>query len=318
VIHPAQDFRTIAGYASRWLAPPPIPPAQPWETTLEDRDVGELRLSGELRDPGGARELCLIVHGLGGSPASTYCRLGARAAAARGAASLTLSLRGADRRGEDFYNIALREDLAAAVASPALARYERIYVLGYSMGGYVALHYARGPLDPRVRAVAALCTPIDLHAAQRHIDSPRAWIYRQHVLSGLKRIYAAVAARGRRVPSDPRAVRAVRTIYDWDRLAIAPRYGYASPEAYYRALSIEPYLGSLAVPALLVAAEDDPVVPPHTIRPYLPRMNGSHGAFEVRFAPRGGHLGFARGFDLGLGPERGLEAQVFAWCAQRP
>lgn len=261
-------------------------------------------LSGELREPAGARELYVVLHGLGGTPHSPYCLRTIRALERRGHASLALALRGADRRGEDFYNIAQREDVAAAIDSPELARYERIHVIGCSMGGYVALHYARGPLDPRVRSVAALCTPIDLHAAQRCIDTPRRWLYRTHVLNGLKQIYAAVAARGRFTPSAAREVGRVRTMYEWDRLAIAPRYGFDSPEQYYRAFSIEPHLERLAVRTLLVAAEDDPVIPIETIRPFLPRTSG--GAFEVRCVPRGGHLGAGKTFD----------EHVLDWCAR--
>ncbi|TAJ17339.1 MAG: alpha/beta fold hydrolase [Planctomycetota bacterium] len=309
MFRPAQDFRTLAPYAANWIAPPRTSAPRPWSARVVDPRVGDVLLSGELRDPANARELYVVLHGLGGTPRSPYCLRTIRAAEKRGAATLALALRGADRRGEDFYNIAQREDVAAALASPELARYERIHVIGCSMGGYVALHYARGPVDPRVRSVAALCTPIDLHAAQRHIDTRGAWLYRTHVLNGLKEIYAAVVARGRFAPSEAREVGRVRTMYEWDRLAIAPRYGFESPEAYYRAFSIEPYLARLAVRTLLVAAEDDPVIPIETIRPFLPKANGpktNGGELEVRFVPRGGHLGAGRTFD----------EHVLDWCAR--
>jgi len=176
------------------------------------------------------------------------------------------------------------------------------------------MHYAREPLDPRVKAVAAVCTPLDLLSAQRYIDRPRAWLYRNHVLGGLKAIYAAVAARGRRVPSDPAAVLTVRSMYEWDRLAIAPRYGYDGPEHYYEALSIRPHLEALVVPTLLVAGRADPVVPPETIEPFLPRPGGGPSLpLEVRWSRSAGHVAFPRALDLGFGPRPGLEAQLFQW-----
>lgn len=309
-----QDLRTLAPFVRHRFVPLRLAEPRPWETTLEDRDVGRIRLTGLLRDVAGARDLLLVAHGLGGTPESYYCRRSAHVAASFGFSTLALALRGADRLGEDVYNIALRDDLAAAVASPALAAYERVFVIGYSMGGYVALHYARGPLDPRVKAVAAVCTPLDLLAAQRYIDSPRAWLYRHHVLNGLKAIYSAVAARGRRVPTDPSQVRAVRTMYEWDRLAIAPRYGYEGPEHYYEALSIKPHIGDLAVPSLLVAGRADPIVPTSTIEPFLAlRDRGSGHRLDVHWAERAGHVAFPRDLDLGYGPRRGLEAQIFQW-----
>lgn len=309
-----KDIWTLYPFVKHRLAPFQAPAPTPWETTLEDPDVGTVRLTGQLRGDPDARELVVIVHGLGGTTDSYYCMRAAAAVAEIGGASLCLSLRGSDRRGEDFYNIALHADLQAAVASPRLARYERIFILGYSMGGYVTWHFARGPADPRVKAVAAVCTPIDLLTAQRYIDGARAWIYRHHVLNGLKAIYRAVAEKGHAVPSDPREVQRVRTMYDWDRLAIAPRYGYESPEHYYQDLSIKPHLDAFAVPALLVAGMHDPIVPPQTIRPFVEQRSGGDArSLEVHWVRRGGHVAFPRDLDLGFGPRRGLEGQIYGW-----
>lgn len=307
-----RDLRTLLPYARKLWAPEPAPPAREWSTTVADERMGTVRLTGDLRELEGARRFLLVAHGLGGSPKSHYCLRAARLGAQRGYTTLCLSLRGSDRRGEDFYNVALREDLAAALASPEVARYEEVDVLGYSMGGHVTLHYARGPVDPRVRAVAAICTPMDLLAAQRYIDSPRAWLYRRHVLAGLKEIYQKVAERGRPVPSPLETVLAVRTIHAWDTVAIAPRYGYDSPEHFYEALSVGQHMTELAVPTLLIGAEKDPIIPPETIRPFLPPED-RRGALEVRWVRRAGHVAFARDLDLGYDAERGLEGQLFGW-----
>jgi hypothetical protein len=316
------DLWTLYPYARHMLLPIRVAPGVSWSTELDDPQAGRIRLTGRLRELPGARTLVLIVHGLGGSPESYYCLRGARALESLGVASLCLSLRGSDRRGEDFYNIALVDDLHAALASPALAQYTAIHVLGYSMGGYVALHLAREPRDPRLKSVAAVCTPIELLAAQRHIDSRRAWFYRRHVLSGLISIYSAVAARGRPIPTDAASVRRVKTIYEWDRLTIAPRYGFASPEDYYERLSIRPHLADFQIPALLVASRSDPIVPPGTIEPYLPGghhapVRSGRGSLEVRFAPRGGHVHFDGDLDLGFGPKLGLEPQLLAWMQRQ-
>lgn len=308
---------TLAPWLRSLVRPVPLPPPRAWSTTVEDADVGPVRLTGELREVEGARRVFVLVHGLGGSPRSYYVREAARDLAVAGASTLALSLRGSDGLGEDFYNVALTADLHATVGSELLARYESVHVVGFSMGGYVALHYAAEAGDARLASVAAVCTPLDLAAAQRWIDAPAGWPYRTHVLGGLKRIYAAVAAR-RPVPTDPRRVAAVRTIREWDRLAIVPRYGFASPEDYYRRLSVVPRLGHLRVPALLVCAGLDPVVPPATVRPFVPRLDGERGAggrLSVAWSERAGHLAFPRERLLATdaGPELG--DQLAAWLA---
>ena len=311
-----KDVRTVLPHVrDRLFAPAPAPSVH-WETTVRDPERGALRLTGLLREVPGARDLVVLVHGLGGSPDSLACVRGAEVLGRRGASTLCLALRGADRCGEDVYNIALTADLFAALASAEVRAYARVFVLGYSMGGYVALHFAHQCADPRLAGVAALCTPLDLHTAQRHIDTRRAAFYRRRVLRGLIEIYSAVAERGD-VPTDPARVARVRTMYDWDRLTIAPRYGYDSPEHYYRALSIVPHLEGLRVPALHLVATDDPVVPPTAVLPFLPPASrrGERG-YEVVLVRRAGHLAFPADLDLGFGAERGVDAQVHAWFTQ--
>ena len=314
---PLRDHvRTLRPFLASRLFPVRLPGASSWSTTLEDPSVGRVRLTGELREQRGSRELFVLIHGLGGSTASYYVRGMAAHLAAAGKSTLALALRGADRSGEDFYNVALTADLHASVGSPALAHHERIFLVGFSMGGYVALHYAAEVEDPRVRAVAAVSTPLDLHTAQLHIDSFAALPYRNHVLRGLKSIYAAVA-RQRTVPTDPALVRKVRTIHAWDRLTIAPRYGFASPEDYYERLSVVPRLAALRRPALLVCAERDPIVPARAIRPFVPRTGSESERLTVHWSKRAGHVSFPRDLDLGCPGEKGLEAQVTAWLLTR-
>src|SRR6185312_7053782 len=200
------------------LRPRLAPAAEPWSTTLRDDMTGELTLRGVLRrERGAAADSCLVVvHGLGGAMDRPYCILAALAAERAGMSCLRLALRGADRSGEDFYHGGLTRDIEAAVASSALASFERIYVLGYSLGGHVSLRYAAGAsIDPRVRAVAAVCAPLDLALSAQHIDAPQCYVYRRHVLAGLNEIYAAVAER-RSVPTPVDRARSAQALRTWD------------------------------------------------------------------------------------------------------
>src|SRR5436190_8053927 len=193
------------------LAPRPAPQSEPWSTQLDDPRIGPVTLRGRLRVHAGSDACLIVVHGLGGSPDSPYCTQAAWAAERAGISSLRISLRGADREGDDFYHGGLAADLEATAASAELRRFARLYVIGYSLGGHVTLRYALAPSDARVRGVAALCAPLDLGLSQQAIDRTRALIYRHHVLNGLKDIYRAVA-RKRSVPTPLARVLAVRTL----------------------------------------------------------------------------------------------------------
>src|SRR5215218_2735100 len=211
---------TIAPFLHRRLRAAPFPASRPWETALEDPKVGTVRLSGWLREVPESDEILVLVHGLGGGTESHYLRGAVAAAEAAGISSLRVNLRGSDRRGEDIFHAGLTADLHAALASDELRRYRRVYALGYSLGGHLALRLGSEAGDPRLAAVAAICSPLDLDLAQREIDSPRRWIYRRYLMNGLHAIYAAVAAR-RPVPLPVAEVVRIRTIREWDDRVVA-------------------------------------------------------------------------------------------------
>jgi hypothetical protein len=225
--------------------------------------------------------------------------------------SLRLALRGADRSGEDFYHAGLASDLEAAFASAELAHYRHLLVLGYSLGGHVSLHAALRRADPRLRAVAAVCAPLDLDKSSAAIDDPRLWVYRHHVLAGLKQIYTAVAAR-RAVPTPLARVQRVKTIREWDTLTVVPRYGFASVDDYYARMSVGFQLGALACPTLLVPSRHDPMVPAWTFEPLLATASP---ALTVHWVERGGHVGYPSHVAIAGHAPRSVEDHVLEWLA---
>src|SRR4051812_19171946 len=217
---------TVAPLALHRLRGPRFLAARPWETALEDPRAGTVRLSGWLREVPGSGEILVLVHGLGGGTESHYLGGGVAAAEAAGISSLRVNLRGSDRRGEDFFHAGLTADLHAALASPELRPYGRVYALGYSLGGHLALRFGTEEGDPRLAAVAAICSPLDLALSQRRFASPHPRISRRYLLQGLDDIYAAVAAR-HPVPIPLVEALRISTIREWDDRVVAPRHGFA-------------------------------------------------------------------------------------------
>jgi len=301
-------FWTLGPFLRHTLLPPRVPEWKRWETSLEDGVVGTLQLSGRLTRSPGSDTIVVIVHGLGGSATSYYAKKAALAAAHAGLDSLRLNLRGADRDGGDYYHAGLTDDLSAALRSHALEGYDKILLLGYSLGGNMMLRYLADDPDPRVSAAAAVCTPIDLKPSARAIDLPRGRFYRRHVLNGLKEIYENVAAR-RDVPVPVAEAKRIDTFELWDERIIAPRHGFASAEDYWEKTSACNVLGEIRTPTLFIAAERDPMVLIDTVRPWL------QNATSVRriVTSHGGHVGFPQKVDLGLGSGGTVEDQVIRW-----
>jgi len=302
-------------------------PAWNWGAVVDDDRLGSIRLTGLAERGGGldadrspAHPTVVIIHGLAGSAVSGYVRRLAAAVVRRGWSALAVNLRGADGLGEDLYHAGLGSDLEAVLA--ASSSRGPVFVVGYSLGGHLALRYLAGacprgggrdgptvPVDRRIRAAIAVCPPLDLLGSVKVIDGREASLYRRYLLRRLNRLYAQVAERRGELRRAERA-RRVRRIQDWDEIVVAPRYGFDGAEDYYRTVSVAPVLPRIRVPTLLVAARHDPMVPASTIEPHL----ASAPAIEPLWAERGGHVAIPRGtFGLGAGSP---EEQMVSWLAR--
>lgn len=298
------------------LQPPEAPPSQPWALALPDAGPGgeTVEITGRLYDVPQALDAVVMVHGLGGCTDSVYMLRAAADAREAGLACLAMNLRGSDRRGTDYFHAGLTADLHATLASPELERFSDLHLLGFSMGGHVALRASTEELDPRVRAVAAVCSPLDLAPCADYIDRPALWPYRRYILGSLMDIYRGVAER-RPVPVPPEEAEKISHIREWDRRIISPRWGFDGPDDYYARASVAARLDRLRLPALLVEAEDDPLVPAFSVRPVLDRYARTvqEGTLEVRWISPAGHVGFPRELDLGQDARPGLGSQLLAW-----
>jgi predicted alpha/beta-fold hydrolase len=313
-----RDGAGIAGHL--WTIGPALagrlrrpPPAEPWSLTFADERLGEIRLAGRLHLGGDGGRAAVLIHGLGGSADSAYLPPVAAALAAAGWTVLRLHLRGADRRGDGLHHAGFTDDLPRVLAAPPLAGAATIAVVGFSLGGHLALRFAAESRDPRLAAVAAVCAPLDLDAGASALDASRRSLYRRYLLTSIQQVYAAVAARHPVPTPVERAARAT-SIREWDGLVVAPWFGFASAEEYYARMSVAPRLAEVRVPAWIVASEGDPLVPAATLRTALRELSPTT---EVTWTPRGGHVGFPPRLDLGRGGQPGLPGQLAAWLAAR-
>ncbi len=315
---PAGHFWTVGALLRRIILPAKPPVSQRWSTTLNDPEAGKVTLSGQLARPTNARDLVVLVHGLGGSSESGYMLSCARSADSLGLASLRLNLRGADGEPGDFYHGGLTADLHAAISDLSDLGFARIFVLGFSLGGHVALRFATEVTEPKVVALAAVCSPLDLAAGVAAIDHPLMTPYRAYVLRRLKANYERTARFDEGL-TPPKSLRPIRTIRQWDSAIVVPRFGFADADDYYAKASVGPRLDRLRRPALLLAAEGDPMIPPAAIRPALAAAKATNAAdrfLTVRWLERGGHLGFPKRLDLGLAGPPGMESQALTWLLQ--
>jgi predicted alpha/beta-fold hydrolase len=259
------------------------------------------------------RPIVVVVHGIGGSSASHYAVRAAVAIHRAGHHVVRLDLRGAGESIPDapsLYHAGLSADLGVVVRHLAAdPRADGVVLVGFSGGGSMALKLAAelGETSAGLRGVVSISAPLDYTRIGPWMDALARLPYRFHVLRGLSNGAREFARQHpERAHYRPGDVKRMSSFRHYDSTIIVPMHGFADVDAYYASASPGPLLGQIRVPTLLLHADDDPMVPGSTVRPWLA---GASSSVRVALTPHGGHLGWVSGLD---------EASwITGWATQR-
>jgi hypothetical protein len=238
----------------------------------------------------GAHDTAVVLPGIGGSMDSVHVLRASVALHRAGFHVVQMNMRGVGEgaaHASTLYHAGLTSDLRALVTSlRSDPRVLRVFVLGTSLGGNIALKLASEGAD--VAAVASISAPLDLVEASRAIERTSAAPYRSVLL---KRLVdnAVHFAKHKRVDYDVRAITRMRRIKDFDAAVVAPMHGFGGAHDYYARASSGPHLHKIDIPTLVVHAQDDPVVAERSV---LPSLSSASPAVEIAMSQVGGHLGF--------------------------
>jgi predicted alpha/beta-fold hydrolase len=241
----------------------------------------------------GADRAVVISHGLEGSADRAYVRGMARALNRHSWDALAWNLRGCSgepNRRLRLYHSGATEDLDAVVQH-VRADYDRVALVGFSLGGNITLKYLgeRGDaVDPRVRRAVALSVPVDLAASSVALARWENALYMRYFLRSLRR---KVRAKAQQFPGEVSTdgLGRIRDFRGFDDRYTAPLHGFADADDYWRRSSSEPFLGAIRVPTLLVNAADDPFLTPACYPTEIARQSDH---FWLETPAHGGHVGF--------------------------
>ena len=316
---PGGNAQTLwAALASRrHFGPAPMWTRSRWNTP--DGDFIDVDLAQQAA-PADA-PLLVLFHGLEGSSASQYAVAFADFAAAHGLAFAVPHFRGCS--GElnlaprayhsgDFEEIdwILRRFAAEHPGRPLIAA-------GVSLGGNALMRWAAemGESASRhVRAVASICSPLDLAAGGHAIGR------------GFNRLIYTRMFMASMVPKalkkldqhpglfDRTALLAARDLFEFDNLFTAPLHGFRDTPDYWSRASAKPVLHQICVPALALNARNDPFVPAAS----LPTQQEVGRHVTLWQPDQGGHVGFPVSHGaLGLpGHVRAMPNAVGHWLLQ--
>jgi predicted alpha/beta-fold hydrolase len=199
---------------------------------------------------------------------------------------------------------------AAAEAITRWSPQSHLVVIGFSLGGNIALKLAGEASDrplPNLAAVVAVSPPIDMVRCCELLASPRNRIYEMHYVRGLTR---QVRQRRAMHASEPAVIFPRRLgMRIFDDLYTAPIWGFDGALDYYRRASALPLIPRISVPTFILTAADDPFIAVQSFESLRAPTN-----VEVSILPHGGHLGF-----LGrnsTGGVRWAECRVAEWVLQ--
>ena len=241
-----------------------------------------------------ASPTAVLVHGLEGSSESRYMRGIAAKAYRAGFNVIRMNQRtcgGTEHLSPTLYNSGLSGDYRAVVKE--LARQDELqhlWLVGYSMGGNLVLK-AGGELsrtEPALAGIAAVCPNINPTVCAQALEEPRNFIYHHHFLTRLK---ARLCRKAALFPGkwDLSKLDQIATISEFDDRYTAHDGGYRDGADYYNRAGARHVLDAIAVPTLIITAQDDPFIPYSMFT--VPTIQ-QHPHLRV-VAPRyGGHCGF--------------------------
>ncbi len=266
-----------------------------WSTPDHDFiDVDWLR-HGNPPDSG--RTLMVLFHGLEGNSHSHYARAFAAHATQQGWDYAVAHFRGCS--GE--INLAPRayhsgdfEEIQWILERFRQEHSGPIIAVGVSMGGNALLRWAAelGHSAGRaVRAVAAICSPLDLAAGGGSLGRGfNRWVYTPMFLQTMKPKALLKLAQYPRL-FDRQALLGARNLHDFDNVFTAPLHGFRNTDDYWARASAKPHLHALRIPSLLVHARNDPFIPCSS----LPTAQEVSGHATLWQTAHGGHVGYAQG-----------------------
>lgn len=290
--HPPFPLR--GGHAATIAAALRPRPAAAWteRERLELEDGDFLDLAWRRR---GAGRLAVLCHGLEGSLDAPYIRGMAGALAGGGWDVLAWNCRNCGpepNRLPRSYHSGESGDLRTVLDHGlAAGDYPAAAVIGFSLGGNIALKYAGEALPPpAVRAVVAISAPVDLASCARALDGR--WANRLYLRRFLRTLTAKALDKARRFPGclDPARVRRARTIREFDDSVTAPLHGFEDAPDYWARASSLPLISRIPVPSLLLSAANDPLLDTPC---YPERLAADSPLFHLEAPAWGGHVGFS-------------------------
>lgn len=261
--------------------------------TLPDGDFLDLDRSSNSTSPKG---LAILLHGLEGNAQRTYMRGQAHAFLQEGWDLCSVNFRGCSgepNKAYGSYNAGRTDDLQAVLQHLSKESYQRMVLVGFSLGGNLLLKYLGEGRDvpANLQTAVAISSPLNLKGSLDALTRAENVIYRTVFLQNLKRKYRKkMKDYPERMPmSDYKQINSLLT---FDHIYTAKAHGFDDAYDYYAKSSSLQFLPEIQIPVLILNAQNDSFLSPECY-PISLASNSKNIYLEV--PKHGGHVGFHQG-----------------------
>lgn len=265
--------------------------------TLEDGDFIDLDFSLV-----NAKHAIIAIHGLEGSSNSNYIQALARMANKAGIDAIAMNLRscsGEPNRTLASYHSGKTEDLVEIITHILTKyNYQRIDLVGYSLGGNLILKYMGEYADripDIVQKAVGVSVPCNLQGSAITLNS--SYFRRKYLANFLKTLKSKALDKLAKFPNNMDAARiaSAKDFIEFDDAFTAPSHGFKDAFDYWSKCSSKPFLAKIKKKTLLISSLDDPFLDASCYPFEEARANPSFYFLPTKY---GGHVGFSTGFSI--------------------
>lgn len=258
--------------------------------TLQDGDFVDLDWLEN-----GKNRLVILTHGLEGDSNRQYIRGTAKLFAENNYDVLAWNCRscsGEMNQAFRLYNHGEIGDLGEVITHALRSkRYKEVVLVGYSMGGNITLKYlgVHGrQLPDEIKGGVAISAPTDLGASAGLLDRPSNRFYRNRFM---RKLVVKISQKAALFPGrlDMTRLKEVKQWRDFDEFFSAPVNNYRDANDFYTQASAVNFMPGIRVPALLLNAQNDPLLSPECSPAWLAE---THPYVFLETPQTGGHVGF--------------------------
>lgn len=284
-----RHMQTIWGAIFRQL--PELPALKRERVELADGDFIDLDIFARPESA-----TVLILHGLEGDINSHYMRGIVKQLSNNGYQVIVKYFRGCSGESNRLprsYHSGVSDDLEAIMQALQQSGITVNYLLGFSLGGNVVLKWlGENYQHHAVAAAVAVSVPMLLNECANSIDVGFSKVYSNHLLSSLKRKTLEKKSRfAKEIELTPQQINKLNSFWSFDHQVTAPLHGFATADEYYQNASSQQFLKRIAIPTLIIHAQDDPFMNPKVI----PNQQQLSPTVKLELAEAGGHVGFVGG-----------------------